>query len=71
MNCLTDPVAMPDGYLRFTLHGPPGGTNIVERSTNLVHWTPLAVLTPFSGMEVLIDSNAADSARFYRTVGMP
>src|SRR6266404_5385144 len=31
----------PDGYVRFTVPGAWGSSNVVEASTDLVHWTPI------------------------------
>jgi hypothetical protein len=60
---------LPNGYSSFQMTGEPGWTVVVQASTNLVNWTPVAtnvlgsIPTPFSDPE-----SAQFSQRFYRLV---
>ncbi|MCI0540006.1 MAG: SBBP repeat-containing protein [Verrucomicrobiales bacterium] len=54
------------GQLRFDLTGPPGGSVIVEASSELVNWLPIWTNT-FAGLLNFIDPQSGNSSiRFYR-----
>ncbi len=57
-----------NGSVTANLSGTAGGTYIIEASTDLVHWTPLATnVADANGNLSLIDSNAVIyPVRFYR-----
>jgi uncharacterized repeat protein (TIGR01451 family) len=65
-----DDVVLTNGQLQATLSGEPGLTYIVEGSTNLLDWTPVATNTlPGSGTAKFNDTGAsAFGQRFYRAV---
>jgi hypothetical protein len=45
----------------------PNGTHLLERSTDLVHWTPVTTITPANGQPVTLQDNAAPAGQaFYR-----
>jgi hypothetical protein len=65
-----DDVVVTNGQVQATLIGEPGQTYVVEGSTNLLDWTPVATNTlPGSGTAKFNDAGApAFGQRFYRAV---
>lgn len=70
---LDDAATLPDGEQRFTMYNlTPGKTNIVEASTTLLDWTPIATNVPV--MATLTFTNTPGSgvpASFYRSRQLP
>jgi hypothetical protein len=66
-------VLRPDSTgFRFTVHGEPGRTVLIERSRDLVTWEHLATVPIPATRQTLIDPAAAfESALFYRAVSVP
>jgi polygalacturonase len=66
---LDSPAFIPPDQFSFTISGVPGFSYVVQQSTNLQDWLPLATNTsPFS----LLDTNPAlFPTRFYRAVYLP
>lgn len=59
--------ALPDGAFEFSFEVVPGRTNIVEASTDLSIWTPIATNVLDCGFLILSDSAATNfTHRFYR-----
>jgi hypothetical protein len=55
-----------NGFM-LTLNGPPGATYIIETSTNLASWHPLATNSLVDGLWHFIDATATNGlTRFYR-----
>jgi uncharacterized repeat protein (TIGR01451 family) len=63
-------VIVTNGQLHATLSGEPGLTYVVQASTNLTTWTPVATNTlPGSGLFKFVDADAPNFGhRFYRAV---
>lgn len=62
---------LPAGTLQFSWTSTPGTQNILEASTNLVHWMPLATLTNTLGYLQYEDFSWTNSrSKFYR-IGLP
>ena len=70
---LIDPLVLPDGRFQCTVSNlVPGKTYIMEASTNLVNWTPIATNLAASSMESYVDNGAATfRRRCYRSVQLP
>jgi hypothetical protein len=70
---LSNPQRMAGGGFSFTLAGKPLATYVIQASTNLGNWTPVATNTlPASGMLSITDSQAAGfSKRYYRALRTP
>ena len=73
---LSIPQLSPDGYVQFTVPGGWGQTNVLEASTDLVHWTPIS--TNVFPATACIDCPVIDfedpgtlPRRFYRAVLAP
>src|SRR5206468_10884280 len=73
---LSIPQLSPDGYVQFTVPGGWGQTNVLEASTDLVHWTPIC--TNVFPATACIDCPVIDfedprslPRRFYRAVLAP
>jgi len=61
---------LTNGMRLLTLIGPPAYSYVVEASTNLVDWTPVATLVNSSGSVSFFDATARNfDSRFYRLVG--
>jgi hypothetical protein len=55
------------GQLRVRISGPPRATNVIEASSDLVHWTTVATVTNVTGTFECFDPDVARrSERFYR-----
>jgi hypothetical protein len=67
---LSFPTCATNGQFQFQLSGPLGTNYIVQASTNLVNWIPIAVaVIPTSGVTNIVDPYATNySRRFYRSV---
>ncbi len=64
---LVHPRTTPEGAFAFTLIGTPGHAYVIEVTTNLQQWAPLASLTNSSGQTDFTDtSSATNPSRFYR-----
>ena len=70
---LIDPLVMSDGRFQCTVSNlVPGKTYIIEASTNLANWTPIATNVAASSMESYVDNGAAAfRRRCYRSVQLP
>ena len=70
---LMDPLVLPDGRFQCTVSNlVPGKTYIMEASTNLVNWTPIATNVAASSTESYVDNGAAGfRRRCYRSVQLP
>jgi PA14 domain/Concanavalin A-like lectin/glucanases superfamily/Chitobiase/beta-hexosaminidase C-terminal domain/Immunoglobulin I-set domain len=63
------PTFLPNGSFEMQYWAPTNQTYILQSSTDLVHWTPVATNVPASAPFTLIDPGAAASPyRFYRVV---
>ena len=61
---------MADGSAQLNLTGATGQPARVDFSTDLVNWTPLITVSNRTGVEIILDPAAKNSAqRFYRAVG--
>jgi len=61
------PVRTPDGTLQLTLHSAPGRPLEIQRSTNLLSWASLTILTNNPGTLKWTDATPVNSAAsFYR-----
>jgi len=59
-----------NGVRLLTLTGPAGYNYSVEGSTNLIDWTPIALLVNTNGTVNFVDSETTNmSQRFYRALG--
>lgn len=67
---LATPICATNGQFQFQLSGPVGTHYIVQASTNLINWIPIAVaVIPVSGVTNIVDPYATSySRRFYRAV---
>ena len=66
---LTSPSRLPDGSVQFTLEGNVGASYLIEVSTNLVTWSPLATLVATTGATPFVDATATNlNCRFYRAL---
>jgi hypothetical protein len=66
---LEAPMRQADGAFAFAVRAEAGKTNVVETSTNLVQWLPLAGALNTNGLWQFSDPGAAAlPARFYRAV---
>jgi len=64
---LDPPTKLGNGSLKLVLHAPPNLLFQMQASTNLVNWSPLAVLTNTLGTVSYTDQLASNrQARFYR-----
>jgi plastocyanin len=70
---LIDALVLPDGRFQCTVSNlVPGKTYIMEASTNLVSWAPIATNVAASSMESYVDNGAAAfRGRCYRSVQLP
>jgi hypothetical protein len=70
---LSAPQRLSNGRFSFVLNGAPLATYIIQVSTNLSAWNPLATnLVPANGVASITDSNAAAfRTRYYRAVKAP
>jgi hypothetical protein len=64
-------VSQAVGGCQFNLHSPTGALCVVEASTNLVNWTPLATLTNGTGLTAFTTPVAGFPRRFYRVKAFP
>jgi uncharacterized repeat protein (TIGR03806 family) len=56
-----------NGTLQLTLLGNPGGSYVLQASTNLTNWTPIVTNTAGTNVLEFVDPNASNyPARFYR-----
>lgn len=60
-----------DQALRIVVQGDPGIGYFLESSTNLAHWTSLALTADGSGTATFTDTNVLDVARLYRARMVP
>ncbi|HSU54382.1 MAG TPA: glycoside hydrolase family 9 protein [Candidatus Dormibacteraeota bacterium] len=68
---LSRPQPLPGGF-SFLLSGPPQSSFIIQVSTDLSTWTPLATnKLPASGSITFTDPGSSSAARYYRTMGSP
>ncbi len=68
----TPPVfAWPDGGAWLALHGEPGGTYLIERSEDLLKWSPLTTMKLDRFKGYFGDVDAELPKRFYRALRLP
>ncbi len=60
-----------DGVFQLTLTGVPGWRYTIDRSFDLVTWTPLVTVTNLLGQLPLMDGAAGPTVRFYRARLLP
>lgn len=66
---LTSGAVVPGGF-QFSLSGTPHSTCVIEVSTDLINWTPIATNSGSANSVTFTDPNADGSnQRFYRAVG--
>ncbi len=64
---LVNPRTTPEGAFAFTLIGTPGHAYVIEITTNLYQWTPLALVTNLTGQFDFTDTaSPASASRSYR-----
>jgi hypothetical protein len=65
---IDSPVFVPGGAIQMTFTGLPGSTYVLQTSTNLAFWSPVATNTPPPGglMTFTDYPPANDRSRFYR-----
>ena len=69
---VSEPTVQTNGAFRLTLSGQAGQTYVIQGSTNLLNWVPLATNTPSTGTFKFIDTNSPSfTQRFYRAVFVP
>ncbi len=69
---LSRPQVLPAGGFAFLLSGPPQSSLIIQVSSDLSTWSPLATNTvPASGSRTFTDLTSSSAARYYRTMGSP
>src|SRR3989442_3343877 len=73
---LSIPQLSPDGYVQFTVPGASGQTNVLEASTDLVHWTPICtnVVPAIACIDcpvIEFEDPSTLRRRFYRAVLAP
>jgi beta-galactosidase len=54
------------GQFSLSFQGQNGQNYTMETSTNFIDWVPILTNTPINGLLIFTDTNATDSARFYR-----
>jgi hypothetical protein len=61
---------LTNGSFQLQLDGTAGSNYVIQASSDLVHWSPLATNTASNGFLYFSDTNTgAISTRFYRGVG--
>lgn len=65
-----DGLSQTAGGFRGNVHSPPGAVCVVEASTNLVNWTPLATLMNPTGLTAFTNPVTGFPRRFYRAKGL-
>ncbi|MEY2409022.1 MAG: large repetitive protein, partial [Verrucomicrobiota bacterium] len=69
---LTSPALLPDGRFAVTLLGLPHMTHVLEASSDLVNWTPIATNTLAGPSALLFDLRPGrEPNRFYRAARCP
>jgi hypothetical protein len=69
LNSFFAPGFLTNGSFQMQYWGPAGQTYVLQGSSDLVHWTPVATNTPASAPFTLVDPAAATAPyRFYRIV---
>jgi hypothetical protein len=65
---LAAPSRTGNGQFQFELTGPSGSNYVIQASTNLINWVPIATaVIPASGVITIVDPYATNfSRRFYR-----
>ena len=62
-------VSLTNGTVRLFFTGTIGATYVLQASTNLINWTPVATNVAPAGVFEMIDPQASQfRSRFYRTV---
>ena len=65
----TGSLFVTNGQFQLTLNGAQGSTYILQASTNLTDWLPIATNVPTTNLFNLMDTNAANFPhRFYRVI---
>ncbi|MGH7869216.1 MAG: hypothetical protein ACREP9_16675, partial [Candidatus Dormibacteraceae bacterium] len=63
------PLGTTNGDFNLGAIGPPGLDLLVEKSPDLAEWAALDLVSPFSGVTTLVDSNSPSfSSQFYRGI---
>ena len=67
-NVITDFLRLPNGMFTFRFYGEPGTSYVVQGSTNLVNWLPLATnqVSGFGYLEFTDTAGTNHAHRFYR-----
>ena len=69
---LTEPALLRDGRFAVTLHGLTNMTHVIEASSDMKIWTPVATNTLAAPAVVIFDTPpASEPHRFYRAVRCP
>jgi hypothetical protein len=69
---VSQPQVLPTGGFSFLLSGAPQASFIIQVSSDLSTWSPLATNTlPATGSLTFTDPTTTSGARYYRTVGSP
>jgi len=67
---LASPILTGNGQFQFQLSGPGGNEYVIQASSNLTSWIPIATnVIPADGVMTFTDPDATNySQRFYRAV---
>ncbi len=64
---LSSPINLGNGQVQLGFNGPSASSAILEASTNLIEWIPLATNAPFNGTFNFLDPQTTGlKSRFYR-----
>ena len=61
---------LSDGYVTLSCQGAPGQSCEIQVSSDLIAWTPLAIVEPAAG-KTLMTKQPPESCRFYRAIVQP
>ncbi len=63
---LSQPVNLGGGQFQFNLHAPAARSYVLQRSANMVSWTPFLTNTPLAPNTTITDTGATGTNLFYR-----